>query len=289
MEATLTLNQAGRQLGVDDDALTRLIQMGALPEARRVPGCQGPEWVIPERQLPSIAARNGWTIDLRGSTATVERGPVEDPVADAGTATNRAVEPATPTSPSNPTGGPVTRTPDREAAIEISEATPTEDGSALVVRADGSPVSTSNEVGAVGAPSVSEVLDLALLDRLLGVQEERAVAEVRVQESKHALAALNATHNRVTGELEVERRERMVAADRYREERMARAVADAKVAELRDRVIREMALAEAEKQARADALHRSTQAEREAAKAFAAMGWLARRRYRRLSDANSDG
>lgn len=280
MEATLTLNQAGRQLGVDDDALTRLIQMGALPEARRVPGREGPEWVIPERQLPSIAARNGWTIDLRGVSAAVDRGGAEPSIV--------------PTPPAPPTGGPVSRTPDREGAIEISESTTPADGGALVVRTDDSPApmgetGDGESVAPVGAPSVGEVLDLALLDRLLGVQEERANAEANARQSKHALAALNATHNRVTGELEVERRERMVAADRYREERMARAIADAKVAELRDRVIREMALAETEKQARADALHRSARAEREAADAFAAMGWLARRRYRRLSGSTNEG
>jgi hypothetical protein len=155
-----------------------------------------------------------------------------------------------------------------------------------VVRAEGAPVSGAVPAPpggeeAVGAPSVTEVLDLALLDRLLGVQEDRARAEAQAQESRHALAALNVTHNRVTGELDVERRERMVVADRYREERMARAVADAKVAELRDRVIREMAVAEAEKREKAEALSRSARAEREAANALAAMGWLARRRYRR--------
>ena len=64
---------------------------------------------------------------------------------------------------------------------------------------------------------------------------------------------------------------------------MARAVADAKVAELRDRVVREMALADAEKQARAEAMARSIRAERDNANALAAMGWLAKRRYRRLS------
>jgi hypothetical protein len=128
-----------------------------------------------------------------------------------------------------------------------------------------------------------EAMDMALLDRLLGVQEERVSAQVEARETKHALTALNEAHNRTTGELEIERRERMVTADRYREERMARAVADAKIAELRDRVVREMSLADAEKQARSEALARSIRAERDAANAVASMGWLARRRYKRLS------
>ena len=135
---------------------------------------------------------------------------------------------------------------------------------------------------------MAEVVDLALLDRLLGAQEQRVVAESQVREARSALAALNHTHNRVTSELEVERHERMVIADRYREERMARAASDAKVTELRNRVTREMALAEAERQAKSEAMGRTIQAERDAANAFAAMGWLARRRYRRLVE-TSDG
>jgi len=80
----------------------------------------------------------------------------------------------------------------------------------------------------------------------------------------------------------------MMAADRYREERMARAVSDAKVAELRDRLLREMALADTEKAARTEALTRSVKAERDVANAVAAMGWRARRRYRKLNAALSD-
>ena len=73
MEATLTLNQAGQQLGVDDDALSRLITLGALPEARQIAGPDGTSWVIPQRLLPLIAARNGWTIDLRGARTRISR------------------------------------------------------------------------------------------------------------------------------------------------------------------------------------------------------------------------
>ena len=247
MEATLTLDRAGQQLGVDDDALSRLIRMGALPEARQQPGPDGPVWVIPERVLPSVAARNGWTIDLRGSRALVS----------AGTGTT--------------------------AANTTSANGHRRTGSDLVARPESSPTATPEIEPGAGAPSVNEIIDLALLDRLLGAQEQKVVAETQAQETRNALSALNQSHNRTTSELEVERHERLVVTDRYREERLARAASEAKVTELRNRVTREMALAEAERQARAEALDRTAKAERDAANALASMGWLARRRYRRIS------
>jgi hypothetical protein len=131
------------------------------------------------------------------------------------------------------------------------------------------------------------VTDLALLDRLLESHENRVAAQIREQEARMALATLADTHNNTTGELDVERRERMAIAERYREERRARAVADAKVAELRERVTREMALAEAEKEARTEALNRGLRAERDAANAVALLGWRARRRYRKLNSAEN--
>ncbi len=255
MEATLTLSQAGRQLGVDDGALSRLIRMGALPEARRAGDGHESDWVIPERSLPVVAARNGWTIDLRGARALVAFDAASVVPVDESTATPDApAPPQLPTPASQPSPRPA-RPPRAEPA----------------------------EAPVAGPPSVSEVIDLALLDRLLGAQEERVLAETRAQEAANALSALNHNHNRLTSELEIERHERLVTADRYREERLARAAADAKVTELRNRVTREMALAEAERQACGEAIDRSARAERDAANAFAVMGWLARRRYRRLT------
>ncbi len=160
------------------------------------------------------------------------------------------------------------------------EPSPADSGSEAV---EGAIIPSSSPLEPAPRPDTSiEGLDLALLDRLLASHEERVTAEVKEQEARHALAALNDRHNQVTGELDVERRERMATAERYREERRSRAVADAKVAELRDRVMREMALADAEKQAREAALDRSMRAERDAANAVALLGWRARRRYRKL-------
>ena len=264
MEATLTLDQAGRQLGVEHDALSRLIRMGALPEARKQSGDDGSVWVIPERVLPSVAARNGWTIDLRGTRVELS--------VETDDSTNGAMEESSvqmiPLPPSAPTRGTGPNPSDSAAAV----------------------TATNGATAAIdtGPPSVGDVIDLALLDRLLGAQEQRVLAESQAQEARNALTALNTTHNRVTSELEVERHERMVAADRYREERLARAAADAKVTELRNRVTREMELAEAERKARSDALDRTARAEREAANAVASMGWLARRRYRRMGTTTID-
>lgn len=298
MEAILTLHQAGNQLGVEDTTLSRLIRVGGLPEARKVNRPEGLVWVIPQDDLPEIARRNGWTIDLRdGATELLtidspeqivsEGEAVMDSTTDAdldGWDTSRWNQAAAAvlaendiTSDETPASGSGT---DRDSAIEVSiAATP------VPAESDTTPVAGQ---GTEAVQSMVEALDLALLERLLEAQEGRVSAEVLSQENKHALAALNVTHNRATAELEVERRERMMAADRYREERMARAVADAKVAELRDRLVREMALADTEKAARTEALTRSVKAERDAATAMAAMGWRARRRYRKLNAAVSD-
>ena len=330
MEATLTLHQAGNQLGVEDTTLSRLIRVGGLPEARKVNRPEGLVWVIPQEDLPAIARRNGWTIDLRdgaeelltqdtteGSAATEPAADVENETPthpdlegwdtsrwnqaigvvsdnDTGDAQSTTADAATDRQTADvdatlETSGPAEQDEssvepvpgsDRDSAIEVSIAAT----SPVPAAADNTPVAS----GPDAVQSMVEALDLALLERLLEAQEGRVSAEVLSQENKHALAALNVTHNRATAELEVERRERMMAADRYREERMARAVSDAKVAELRDRLVREMALADTEKAARTEALTRSVKAERDAATAVAAMGWRARRRYRKLSAAMAD-
>ncbi len=129
--------------------------------------------------------------------------------------------------------------------------------------------------------SVAEVLDRALLDRLLGVHADKTRAVVEASQTRSALADITQKHERVTRKLEIERRERTISGDRYREERSARLVADAKVAELRQRVSREMALAEAERIAKDEAVQQRRAAEEDATKAIATMGWLARRRFRR--------
>lgn len=270
MEATLTLNQAGQQLGVDDDALSRLITLGALPEARQIAGPNGMSWVIPQRLLPLIAARNGWTIDLRGDRTEISVSVPAD-----------ATPAAVPLEPSADGQVPVSTEVQAMADLVASQSvTPIADSTESGESGDDLP-----EPAADQTLSISDVLDAAVLDRLLGIQEEKVVAEARAEEAKHALAALNQTHNRLTSELEIERHERLVTTDRYREERLARSAADAKVAELRNRVSREMSLADSERQARSQAMDRVAETERHLADAVASMGWLARRRYRRHAGA----
>jgi len=84
-------------------------------------------------------------------------------------------------------------------------------------------------------------------------------------------------------ELAEERYERQRVNDRFRDERTARLMTDAKLAELRARLDYETAAAERERIGRLEANRRIVQAEREAAAALASMGWLARRKLiRRL-------
>jgi len=127
--------------------------------------------------------------------------------------------------------------------------------------------------------TVAEIVDGALLNRLLGAHEERAEAEARARESQRAMTTMAAGQQRMVRELAEERYERQQTVDRPRDERSARLITDAKMAELRARIEREQSLAENERRARLAATRRSIEAEREAAAALASMGWLARRRF----------
>ncbi len=137
--------------------------------------------------------------------------------------------------------------------------------------------------------TVAEIVDGALLNRLLGAHEERAEAEARARESQRAMTAMAAGQQRMVRELAEERFERQRTVDRLRDERSARMVTDAKMAELRARVEREQAIAESERQARLDATRRSIEVEREAAAALASMGWLARRRFEKRQFGQTSG
>ncbi|MEM7275458.1 MAG: hypothetical protein AAF547_20450 [Actinomycetota bacterium] len=268
--------------------------MGGLPEAKKVNTPAGVVWMIPEAELPAIASRNGWTIDLRDDAPSPVMIEADDAAAlpaavstDAVGETADEVDHEAVDHPADGAGDLVLRPTQspaasngRDGAIEVGIA---EQAAVEPTAADPTAVEPAGD-----APTMAEALDLALLERLLAAQEGRVSAEVQAQESKNALAALNISHNRTTAELEVERRERMVTADRFREEKLARAVADAKVAELRDRVLREMALADAEKDARVEAMARSARAERDVANALGLMGWRARRRYRKLNLRSDD-
>jgi hypothetical protein len=65
----LPFREAADVLGVSTDTLKRRAKAGRLPEAVKVDGPQGEQWMLPEAELPQIAAREGWEIDLRDSEA----------------------------------------------------------------------------------------------------------------------------------------------------------------------------------------------------------------------------
>ncbi len=69
-------------------------------------------------------------------------------------------------------------------------------------------------------------------------------------------------------------------AQQLRDEAVARAIADARVIELRDQLQREIAYADAERYERRQAISREALATAEAARSRVALGWWSRRRLR---------
>ena len=103
------------------------------------------------------------------------------------------------------------------------------------------------------AKYVSGSLIEAHADRLLGAHEERAEAEARARESQRAMTAMATGQQRMVRELAEERYERQRVNDRFRDERTARMLTDAKLAELRARLDHETAAAERERIGRLEA------------------------------------
>ncbi len=252
----VTLTELSGRVGVDVDLLKRMIRTGALPEAAKVAAPDGPTWVVPAGMVDDVINRHGWTVTALDLTEG----------APAVTVTDVA---------SNPVGDVVDQPGD---------------GQALVHRPDtGHHVTGPVYEHTTEEITVAEIVDGALLNRLLGAHEERAEAEARARESQRAMTAMAAGQQRMVRELAEERFERQQVVDRLRDERSARMVTDAKMAELRARIEREQAVAEAERQARFDATRRSIEAEREAAAALASMSWLARRRFEKRKFGQAPG
>ncbi len=242
----LTLSELSGRVGVDVALLKRMIRTGALPEAAKVARSDGPTWVVPTDKVDQLVHRHGWTVtgfDLTdaGPTVTVEQSPGPPPETAAGSSL--------------------------DSGQLVPHQAPGHGMEARIYE------QSSEEI------TVAEIVDGALLNRLLGAHEERAEAEARVRESQRAMTAMAAGQQRMVRELSEERYERQRTADRLRDERSARMMTDAKMAELRARIEREQTLLEEERRARQQATHRSVRAEREAAAALASMGWLARRRF----------
>jgi len=127
--------------------------------------------------------------------------------------------------------------------------------------------------------SPGEIIDMALLDRLLAIQEAKTESSCRAEQAEYALEAAKTHYSSLEEELTVEKKERSTAAERLREERLARKIADVKIAELNEQLIRETTIAESERKERIAASDRTMNAEQKTSYAVASMSWLARRRY----------
>ncbi len=255
MKETLTLDELSERTGVDLSRLQRMVRVGSLPEATKLPGPDGTDWVVPVDTLHQLAARYGWTIDH--IDLTPHDGPVVSVVGE-------------------PSSGSVAGHPEGSTsqALEprLDSVTPLRAGTG---RSEPGFDRSTHPV------TMAEVVDQELLGRLLGAHEEKAGAVARVREVERAFESLTASHRMLARELAEERDERFRLAERLREEQYSRRLADAKVAELRAWIDREVAVGEGEKRARQEAMERCLQAERDASAAIGAMGWVSRRRFDR--------
>jgi len=241
MTQLLTLRELSQRVGVDVAHLKRMIRIGSLPEASKHEFPDGRSWAIPSDVVPELANRHGW------DNVVIDLTVAERQTDEAEDDVERAATQTT------------------DLVLHTQEAV---EPAAQYARSD-------EEV------TVAEIIDSALLTRLLGAQDERADAEARARESQRAMAAMAEGRQRVVRELAEERYERQRTSDRLRDERTARMVTDGKMAEMRARLEREQAVADTERRARTAATRRSIEAEREAAAALAALGWWGRRRLER--------
>ena len=312
----LTLRQAADALGSSTTALRKMIRQGSLPEAEKVKTPDGRVWSIPADSIPGIATRTGFSvsvveaIDLRDpeSLDTSVEEVLVDPndldntiQLDAHRSESWRLKPAPSetaevdlgTDPvATPIGrsdfyqpGPVGAAAPAETATEpdVSTALQSIGAEADIELAEAGETLPSSGAPLNDAPTFSDVLDTALLEKLLGAKEAETVALVQAERHRSEYDALAAR------QLEVERRyadvdlQRSDLADRLQSEALARAISDARVTELRDQLQREVTYAEAERYERRQALARETKAAIEAAEIRAALGWWGRRKLGRRS------
>jgi hypothetical protein len=245
----LTLREAAGALGSSTTVLRKLIRQGRLPEAERVESFEGRVWAIPLSAIPGIADRLGVAVSVADAidvrepdVAEVTSGWQADPAPEV------AVEPP-----------------------EINDPTTT----SWAIESAGTAVEiTDSDV------SLAEVLDTALLEQLLGAKAAETQALVTAERQRAVYESLAAR------QLEVERRfteeaERSAElARQLRDEAVARAVADARVSELRNQLQREISYSEAERYERRQALAREAEAVADAARTHAALGWWSRKRLK---------
>ena len=304
---SLTLRQAADALGSSTTTLRKMIRQGHLPEAEKVKTLEGRVWAIPADSISGIAERSGFSvslvdaIDLRDPETAVEE--AEQVLVDLGEVdntirldTHRLQSWRDESAPSEtveidlgaePVAAPIGRRdtyetePLTDSSVPVVEATTPEASTAIEsigTEADVESVQASTE-----APTLADVLDTALLEKLLGAKDAETVALVKAERQQTEYEGLAAR------QLEVEQRyfdvavERSDLADRLQNEALARAISDARVTELRDQLQREITYAEAERYERRQALARETKAAAEAAETRAALGWWGRRKLRRVN------
>ncbi len=266
---TVTLREAADLMGVKLHHLKKMLRSGGLPEASKEQRTEGWIWVIPFEELPVIAAREGWQPHDPWFSA-LDDGSVAFGDLDEDHFRDEDLDRAEIDL-------------DRIEADLVLETAPVSVAPTSVAPVSVAPTSVAPpEADPNGAPSFADAIDVVLLDRLLGVQEQAVLAVADAERAEIDLEQAYADLARVHEELAAERSAARAADERYSQERVARAAAEARAQELARRVEREAALADGERLASADANGRTLTLERERTLATASMGWLARRRYRRL-------
>lgn len=298
-----TLRQAADALGTSTTTLRKMIRQGRLPEAEKVKTADGRVWSIPAASIPGIAARAGFAvtiadaIDLREpetdlSVEEVLVDPAEldnaihldDSRREDGRLESWRLEPVPSETieidlDSEPMATPLGRSDAAPAESEVSESVDVDSETGTAIESIGAEAAIEPVESA--APTLSDVLDTALLEKLLGAKEAETVALVKAERQRSEYDALAAR------QLEIEQRyadadlQRSALAEQLHKEALARAISDARVTELRDQLQREITYAEAERYERRQALARETKATAEAAEIRAALGWRARRKLRR--------
>ncbi|MBT8241861.1 MAG: hypothetical protein KJN63_11600, partial [Acidimicrobiia bacterium] len=232
--------------------LRKLIRQGRLPEAEKVQSYEGRVWAVPISAISGIAERLGVAISVADAI------DVREPD-DAEQTSGRQEIPAP------------------EVALEGSE-TIDQPPPGQAIEAAGSAVEVTDR--ADHEVSLAEVLDTALLERLLGAKDAETKALVNAERQRAVYESLAARQLEVEQRFTEEAERSAELARQLRDEAVARAVADARVTELRNQLQREITYSESERYERRQALAREASAVADAARTEAVLGWWSRRRLK---------
>ncbi len=281
---TLTLHQAADLLGSSTTMLRKLIRLGRLFEAEKVQSAEGRVWSIPIASIPSIAEREGFEINLNVDAPWSSVALSAEPIVDLTSLVEESYEPAYVIEPDRdwafPAADPDHRLLTAELALSDARlaATAPTDLEPMVPKASVE-IESAGEIPA--APTLAEVVDAAFLETLLGAKASESEALVAAERHRVEYDSLAARQMELELRLSTTDDERRVLAERLHNETLARAIADARVTELRDQLQREIAYAEAERYERRQAIAREALATMKASEAASVMGRRARRRLAR--------